>query len=73
MTLQASRIRNSIAMLLLALPVAAAQIDIQGPPGSTRFGENVTVLPNGNIVVLDPFGGGGVGRVHLYSPTGAFI
>lgn len=73
MKLQVSRIRNFFALCLLALPVAAAQIDIQGPPGSTRFGENVTVLPNGNIVVLDPFGGGGVGRVHLYSPTGALI
>ncbi|MEO6593447.1 MAG: hypothetical protein ABIP94_01690, partial [Planctomycetota bacterium] len=73
MKLQASRLRNFFALCLFALPVAAAQIDIQGPPGSTRFGENVTVLPNGNIVVLDPFGGGGVGRVHLYSPTGAFI
>lgn len=72
-SLPVHRFGYSIAMCLFALPVAAAQIDIQGPPGSTRFGEGVTVLPNGNIVVLDPSAAGGVGRVHLYSPTGSLI
>lgn len=50
--------------------VAATQIDIAGPPGSGGFGTSVTVLPNGNIVVTDPYYDDGakedVGAVYLY-------
>lgn len=60
-----------LALVATALPLAAAQIDIPGPAGSVAFGDSVTVLPNGNIVVTDPFAG--PGAVHLYSPTGALI
>ncbi len=56
----------------LAPPLFGAQLDIQGPPGSANFGTHVTVLPNKNIVVTDPFAEGG-GAVHLYSPSGALI
>jgi len=35
--------------------IAATQIDILGPNGSVGFGSSVTVLPNGNIVVADPW------------------
>ncbi|HEY6940808.1 hypothetical protein [Dokdonella sp.] len=49
----------------------AAQIDIHGPPGSVSFGAAVTVLPNGNIVVVDPNGPGWkAGAVYLFDPSG---
>jgi hypothetical protein len=50
--------------------IAATQIDIVGPSGSGAFGTSVTVLPNGNIVVTDPYCDDGattdVGAVYLY-------
>lgn len=56
---------------------SSAEIDIAGPPGSDGFGWHVTVLPNGNIVVQDPFAqteaGGNVGAVYLYQPDGTLI
>jgi len=46
------------------------QTDIPGPAGSGQFGGTVTVLPNGNFVVVDTtFSEGGVssiGAVYLY-------
>ena len=58
--------------------VTATQIDLIGPPGSGIFGESVTVLPSGNIVVTDPYYDSGttadVGAVYLYNgATGALI
>ncbi|MBS1795634.1 MAG: hypothetical protein JSS81_17395, partial [Acidobacteria bacterium] len=49
----------------------AAQTDIAGPSGSGVFGNSVTVLPNGNIVVTDttydaPGPINNVGAVYLY-------
>jgi hypothetical protein len=50
---------------------AADQIDIAAPPGSGEFGYSVTVLPNGNFVVTDPYFNGGIavgaGAVYLYN------
>lgn len=51
---------------------AATQTDIAGPPGSEQFGLQVTVLPNGNLVVTDPYYDApgpvrDVGRVYLYN------
>ncbi|MBN2550782.1 MAG: hypothetical protein JXB15_16580 [Anaerolineales bacterium] len=40
---------------------AAAQFTITGPAGSVQFGYRVTVLPNGNFVVIDPTYNGGIG------------
>src|SRR5436190_13771169 len=58
----------------VALPVAAAQVDIAGPAGSVAFGTSVVVLPNGNIVVTDPDKGANqIGAVYLYGPTGTLI
>src|SRR5690242_8346552 len=62
-------------------PSVATPTDLVGPPGSLRFGTVVTALPNGNIVVTDPFfdlGGPSpavsVGAVYLYNgATGALI
>ena len=61
-------------------PSKAAQFVIDGPPGSERFGETVTVLPNGNVVVTDPFFDApgppvvaDVGAVRLYRPNGMRI
>ncbi len=48
---------------------AMTQIDIHGPDGSAQFGISVSVLPNGNFVVTDPFFGGigeNAGAVYLY-------
>lgn len=54
-------------------PPVATQLDLVGPTGSEKFGEQVLVLSNGNIVVTDPgFDAGGVtdvGAVHLYDGT----
>ncbi len=61
----------ALACFAMALPLSAAQIDIAGPTGSVAFGSTVNVLPNGNIVVTDPFAG--PGAVYLYSPTGGLI
>src|SRR4051812_4210996 len=57
---------------------AATQIDIPGPSGSSAFGTSVTILPNGNIVVTDPyFDAPGpvadVGAVYLYNSAGGLI
>lgn len=57
---------------LTANTIAAAQsTDINGPAGSGKFGSVVTVLPNGNYVVCDPYFDDGavtdVGAVYLYN------
>jgi len=49
-----------------------------GPTGSGGFGTQVTALPNGNIVITDPYfdtrDGQDTGAVHLYNgATGALI
>jgi hypothetical protein len=59
-------------------PLAADQANLAGPAGSGAFGTSVTVLPNGNFVVTDPFydlptGESEVGAVYLYSPSGALL
>ena len=64
--------------LLVSFAAAATQIDIDGPSGSGQFGRNVTVLPNGNLVVCDPSYDSGstvdVGAVYLYNgATGVLI
>jgi hypothetical protein len=73
------------SLLLLSMlspaPVHAATflIDIPGPPNSGIFGETVTVLPNGNFVVTDPYYPfytdytEARGAVYLYSPNGVLI
>src|SRR5687767_678568 len=73
------RLRAMLAALTLTLTLActgtasAGQFDISGPAGSQRFGQTVTVLPNGNIVVTDPDWSAKAGAVHLYSPAGALL
>ena len=57
---------------------ADAPFTLIGPPGSGKFGSNVEVLPNGNILVADPHYSEGslnsVGAVYLYDgATGAMI
>ena len=57
--------------------MASTQIDINGPAGSDAFG-SVTVLSNGNIVIVDQGYNAGavakVGAVYLYNgATGALI
>lgn len=62
-------------ILCLTLPASATQTDITGPAGSGLFGQSVTVLPNGNIVVTDPTYDSSnptvadVGAVYLYNGT----
>lgn len=47
-----------------------SRVDIPGPAGSGEFGKNVTILPNGNFVIVDSSydapGAGDVGAVYLY-------
>lgn len=52
---------------------SSSQIDIVGPTGSGSFGSQLTVLPNGNIVITDPLYDittpsvvADVGAVYLY-------
>jgi len=57
---------------------SAAQLIINGPPGSGTFGATVTALPNRNFVVTDPTysipgGAQNVGAAHLYSEDGRLI
>jgi hypothetical protein len=64
-----------IAALLCSTAFAAhlRQLDIPGPAGSMAFGSSVTVLPNGNIVVTDPFLSSNMGAVYLYDAAGTLI
>ena len=57
----------------LAMQARADQLDIKGPPGSGRFGEAVKVLPNGNIVIVDPSANFDRGAVYLYTPGGNLV
>lgn len=72
-------IRSAFGALLIALSclALAEQVDIQGPPGSGLFGSKVAVLPNGNIVVADPWfstaEANRTGAVHLHDPSGSLI
>lgn len=70
--------------LLLAISVSSAllagtKIDILGPSVSGSFGSKVTILPNGNAVVVDSSWDSpspartDVGAVYLYDPDGALI
>ncbi len=57
---------------------SAYRLDIAGPPGSGSFGNTVRALPNGNIVVTDPYYDAGtvldVGAVYVYDGgTGTLI
>lgn len=60
-----------VFLTVVGTAAVADQLDIQGPAGSVSFGSAVTVLPNGNIVVVDPDGPvSGIGAVYLYGPDG---
>jgi hypothetical protein len=62
------------ALVSCACAVQAGQIDLPVPPGSVAFGDHVAVLPNGNIVVVDPEGPvTSVGAVYLFAPDGSLI
>ena len=68
----------SLVLLILPPALAVTQEDIIGPAGSGKFGDSVTALPNGNVVVVDPEYDDGatsnVGAVYLYNgATGALI
>jgi hypothetical protein len=72
------RLCFAIGLTFQALPASAAQIILNGPPGSGSFGTTVTALPNRNIVVTDPTysipgGAQNVGAAHLYSEDGRLI
>jgi hypothetical protein len=62
---------------LLSSAAQAGQIDLVGPLGSGRFGEQVRALANGNFVVTDPgFDNGAlldVGAVYLYNPNAVLL
>ena len=56
---QRARVRAASAAVVFGVLVAistvnAVQIDIYGNLGSVAFGTSVAVVPNGNIVIIDP-------------------
>ena len=59
-----------LAGLLGGAGVRAGQVDLAPPPDSVAFGTNITVFPNGNFLVLDPYrtvnGMANVGAIYLY-------
>ncbi|HMI79722.1 MAG TPA: hypothetical protein VK484_13075, partial [Ferruginibacter sp.] len=66
-------LQKILSLLIISAVInttAAQTLDITGPAGSERFG-TVTVLPNGNYIVSDPFYDEGaianVGAVYLYN------
>lgn len=68
----------AVVCSLAAAGAHSAQVAIDAPFGSGEFGDSVTVLPNGNILVIDPlFDAPGpvenVGAVYLYRPSGELI
>ena len=72
----ASRLMSVLSVLLAAVSIpapvnATTQTDLVGPTGSGKFGLSVKVLPNGNIIVSDPYYDAGaildVGAVYLYN------
>jgi len=69
------RARCGCAWLAMAAAVTAgaAQLDIAGPDGGATFGDQITVLPNGNVVVCDSNAGNGIGAVYLYGTSGNLI
>ncbi len=63
-----------LATVTVTPPIASAaatQFDIHGPVGSAQFGSALTVLPNGNFVVVDSgwssASAAAVGAVYLYN------
>jgi len=67
-----------VGLAAIAPAATAAQVDIPGPAGSGLYGWHVAVLPNGNIVVTDPYfspsgGPRHVGAVYLYDPSAVLI
>jgi hypothetical protein len=74
-----SRLATFLLSAALIASSSAASFDIIGPPGSGAFGEKITLLPNGNIVVVDSLFDSSspvtanVGAVYLYTPDGALI
>lgn len=77
--LRCSRNLAVLGLLLSACTAFADQLNIMGPPGSGGFGWYITPLPNGNIVVKDPYFDLSnptvidVGAVYLYAPDGVMI
>lgn len=72
----------ALVVLLGWTPLQAAQVVIPGPAGSGSFGNPfsqtpLTILPNGNIVVIDVgFDLNGVvdvGAVHVFRPDGTLV
>lgn len=69
-----------LSVLMLGSPTAqAVQTIVNGPAGSDEFGQQVVVLPNGNIIVTDPSWDDtannrtDAGAVYLYSASGTLI
>ncbi len=60
------------ALLFTVSNSQSAQVNWAGPAGSVAFGNDVAVLPNGNIVVTDPCDPAD-GAAYLYSPNQILI
>jgi Repeat of unknown function (DUF5650)/FG-GAP-like repeat/FG-GAP repeat len=68
-----------LALLILGTSMLAVSpnTNLPSPAGGGSFGTRVTLLPNGNFVVTDPFYSSAalekVGAVYLYDPTGTLV
>lgn len=75
-----TRLFSFMLVLSGAIPaLALTKTTIYGPPGSEAFGYEVAVLPNGNIVVTDPYFDRqsptvtDAGAVYLLRPDGTLV
>jgi hypothetical protein len=67
------RFASAFALCALAASAAAAQFELVTPANSQAFGTAVATLPNGNIVVTDPYWNTSFGAVYLYDSSGNLI
>jgi len=54
---------------IFAASSRTAAIDLTGPTDNVALRHALTVLPNGNFVVVDSAAQGGIGAVYVHKPT----
>ncbi len=72
------RIVLLFCLFAMSLSTYASRVLIPRPEGSEEFGITADVLPNGNLIVVDPgFDGAGplvnIGAIYVYRPDGTLL